>query len=70
MGVLIRMKYYSREVTKREPINRFGKLGFVLYKEMVKTFDIALSIANMYELFEYDWIKRMSDFYMHEVLNK
>ena len=34
------MKYYSREVTKREPINRFGKLGFVLYKEMVKTNDI------------------------------
>ena len=34
------------------------------YKEMVKTFDIALSIANMYELYEYDWVKRMSDFYM------
>ena len=34
------MKYYSREVTKREAINRFGKLGFVLYKEMVKTNDI------------------------------
>ena len=40
------------------------------YKEMVKTFDIALSIANMYELFEYDWVKRMSDFYMHEALSK
>ena len=34
------MKYYSRKITKREPINRFGKLGFVLYKEMVKTNDI------------------------------
>lgn len=34
------MKYYSREITKREPINRFGKLGFVLYKEMVKTNNI------------------------------
>lgn len=34
------MKYYSREITKREPINRFGKLGFVLYKEMIKTNDI------------------------------
>ena len=34
------MKYYSRKVTKREPIDRFGKLGFVLYKEMVKTNNI------------------------------
>ena len=34
------MKYYSREVTKREPINRFGKIGYVLYKEMVKTNNI------------------------------
>lgn len=31
------MKYYSREVTQREAINRFGKLGFVLYVEFFKT---------------------------------
>ena len=37
---VVKMKYYSRKITKREPINRFGKLGFVLYKEMVKTNDI------------------------------
>ncbi len=38
------------------------------YKEMVQTLDIALNIANMYELYEEDWIKRMRDFYMHEAL--
>lgn len=31
------MKYYSREVTQREAINRFGKLGFVLYVKFFKT---------------------------------
>jgi hypothetical protein len=31
------MKYYSRTITKREAINRFGKLGFVPYVEMFKT---------------------------------
>lgn len=30
------MKYYARIVTRREAINRFGKLGFVPYVEMVK----------------------------------
>lgn len=30
------MKYYSRTVTHREAINRFGKLGFVPYVEMFK----------------------------------
>ena len=34
------MKYYSREITKREPVNRFGKIGFVLYTQYVKTNDI------------------------------
>lgn len=34
------MKYYQRTVTKREPINRFGKLGYVPYVEHVKTNDI------------------------------
>ena len=34
------MKYYSRQITKREAINRFGKLGFVLYTQYVKTNDI------------------------------
>ena len=31
------MKYYSRIIYKREPINRYGKLGFVEYVEFVKT---------------------------------
>ena len=31
------MKYYERTITKREAINRFGKLGFVPYIERVKT---------------------------------
>jgi hypothetical protein len=30
------MKYYSREITHREAINRFGKIGFVLYIEAFK----------------------------------
>lgn len=31
------MKYYARVTTKREAINRFGKLGYVPYVEMLKT---------------------------------
>lgn len=30
------MKYYSREVTRREAINKYGRLGCVLYVEYVK----------------------------------
>lgn len=33
------MKVYYREVTRRESINRFGKLGFALYLEVVITDD-------------------------------
>ena len=32
-----KMKYYSREVTHREAINKFGKLGTPLYVEFFKT---------------------------------
>lgn len=35
------MKYYDRYVTKREAINRFGKLGYVMYREVVLTDDIS-----------------------------
>lgn len=31
------MKYYARKITKREAINRFGKLGFVPYIQAFKT---------------------------------
>ena len=34
------MKLYSREVTRRIPINSFGRLGFVLVREYVATDDI------------------------------
>ena len=34
------MKSYSREVTAREAVNRFGKICYVLKKECVKTDDI------------------------------
>ena len=34
-------QFYSREVTKRVPINKFGKLGFKNYQEMVMTDDIS-----------------------------
>lgn len=34
------MKYYSRIVTVREKINRFGKLGYVPYLEYVKTNEV------------------------------
>lgn len=33
-------KMYNREVTKREPVNKFGRLGYVLYSETVVTDDI------------------------------
>lgn len=35
------MKYYERKITKRESINRFGKMGYVAYVEYVKTNDIS-----------------------------
>lgn len=31
------MKYYAREVTRREKTNSFGRLGYVLYVEFFKT---------------------------------
>lgn len=31
------MKYYERTITKREPINKFGKMGYKPYVEYVKT---------------------------------
>ena len=31
------MKYYAREVTRREKVNGFGRLGYVLYVEFFKT---------------------------------
>lgn len=34
------MKLYSREVTRRMQVNRFGRLGFVLVREYVATEDI------------------------------
>lgn len=34
------MKYYTRTITKRETINKYGKLGYVSYDEYVKTNDI------------------------------
>lgn len=34
------MKYFKREVTKRETINHYGKIGYPIYYEIVKTNDI------------------------------
>ena len=34
------MKYYERHYTKREAINRFGKLGYVPYTAYLKTNNI------------------------------
>lgn len=31
------MKYYAREVTRREKTNSFGRLGYVQYAEFFKT---------------------------------
>lgn len=31
------MKLYSREVTRRMPVNKFGRLGYVLVREYVAT---------------------------------
>lgn len=35
------MKYYYRNITKREPVNRFGKLGYRPYLQVVLTEDIS-----------------------------
>lgn len=35
------MKYYYRHITKREPINRCGKLGYRPYLQVVLTEDIS-----------------------------
>ena len=35
------MKYYKREVTRRDSVNRFGRMGYILVAEYVKTNDIA-----------------------------
>jgi|WetSurMetagenome_2_1015567.scaffolds.fasta_scaffold1607041_1 hypothetical protein len=35
-----KLRYYVRSVYKREPINHFGKLGYVLHDEFVKTANI------------------------------
>lgn len=34
------MKYYKREVTERKAVNHFGRLGYVLIVEYVKTNNI------------------------------
>lgn len=34
------MKYFKREITKREAINSFGRIGYPVYYEIVKTNDI------------------------------
>ena len=34
------MKYFKREITKREAINSFGRIGYPAYYEIVKTNDI------------------------------
>lgn len=35
------MSFYYRTVLKREPINRFGRLGYREYLEVVRTEDIS-----------------------------
>lgn len=41
------MKVYTRVITKREPINRFGKLGFVEHTEvLINPTDDILKEAN------------------------
>ena len=35
------MSFYYRTVLKREPINRFGRLGYREYLEIVRTEDIS-----------------------------
>lgn len=35
----IKMKYYTRTVSRREPINKYGKLGYPRYEEFFKTND-------------------------------
>lgn len=34
------LKLYERQVTKRAPVNKFGRLGYVLVSEKIATEDI------------------------------
>lgn len=46
------MKYYSRSITARKPINRFGRLGYVEVTEYVKTNEIATFNVNLRHKFQ------------------
>ena len=65
------MKYYSREITVRCPINRFGKMGYKRYLEYVKTKDITVFNKGKRILFEEDdsvrkELRRLSENYVYK----
>ena len=62
------MKYYIREVTKREKINKYGKIGYVLYNEMVKTNNIDKFNKGKQIKFEED-NKQARDYLYHRAID-
>lgn len=64
------MKYYERTITKREAINRFGKLGYVAYTEYFKTNDEKfVEKMNKGKKIKFDEVNRTNKF-LHIDKNK
>lgn len=57
------MKVYYREVTSRESINHYGKLGFALYLEVVITDDIKPYNYRKHIKFEETTIEEIKEIY-------
>lgn len=57
------MKVYYREVTSRESINSYGKLGFALYLEVVITDDVKPYNYRKHIKFEETTIEEIKEIY-------
>ena len=65
---------YTRELTERKAVNRFGKLGYVKIREYVKTDNI--DTYNMGKRIKYeecdsapDWVKESDRVYKEDLDN-
>lgn len=64
------MKYFIRKVTRREAINRFGKIGYPSYFEYFKTNDEDfIRRANAGKRIRFEPVKREARF-LHIEANK
>lgn len=57
------MKYYERTVSRREPINKFGRIGYVFYCEYFKTdSEEFLEAQNYYKKVKFCEVSESSKF--------